>query len=162
MEKLPVQITVNGERLELLLAPHRTLLDVLRNDLGLIGAKEGCSQGVCGSCTVLLNGEAVRSCLTLAVEAQGCEVTTIEGLVKDRSLDPLQDAFAQLGGVQCGFCTPGMIIAAKSLLNKNPRPSESEIRDALSGNMCRCTGYAKIIESVKGAVDASDKAVKTL
>ena len=157
-----LSFTLNGEQVDLVVKPTETLLDVLRNDLGLIGAKEGCSQGVCGSCTVLLNGEAVRSCLTLAVEAQGCEVTTIEGLVKDRSLDPLQDAFARLGGVQCGFCTPGMIIAAKSLLNKNPRPSESEIRDALSGNMCRCTGYAKIVESVKGAVDASDKAVKTL
>jgi carbon-monoxide dehydrogenase small subunit len=162
MEKMHIELTVNGEPLELMVAPHRTLLDVLRNDLGLTGAKEGCSQGVCGSCTVLLNGEAVRSCLTLAVEAQGCEVTTIEGLAKDRSLDPLQDAFARLGGVQCGFCTPGMILAAKSLLNQNPRPSESEIRDALSGNMCRCTGYAKIVESVKGAVDASEKAIKPL
>jgi carbon-monoxide dehydrogenase small subunit len=103
-----------------------------------------------------MNGEAVRSCLTLALEAQGSEITTIEGLAKDRMLDPLQDAFAQLGGVQCGFCTSGMILAAKSLLNRNHRPSEAEIREALAGNTCRCTGYVKIVESVKGAMNAQE------
>jgi carbon-monoxide dehydrogenase small subunit len=156
MEKMRLELKVNGETTELVLAPNRTLLDVLRNELGLTGAKEGCSQGVCGSCTVLMNGEAVRSCLTLALEAQGSEITTIEGLAKDRMLDPLQDAFAQLGGVQCGFCTSGMILAAKSLLNRNHRPSEAEIREALAGNTCRCTGYVKIVESVKGAMNAQE------
>jgi len=156
MKKIVIECTINGEEHELLVAPNRTLLDVLRNDLGLVGAKEGCSLGACGSCTVLLDGEAVRSCLTLAVEAHGSEVTTIEGLASDEELDPLQNGFVRSGAVQCGFCTPGMIISAKSLLNHNPAPSEEEIREALSGNICRCTGYAKVVDAVKGALEEPD------
>ena len=148
MEKTDLEFTVNGEAVSLSVFPNRTLLEILREALGLTGAKEGCGEGACGSCTVLLDGKPVRSCLTLAVEAAGCEITTVEGLASGETLDPLQEAFIEHGSVQCGFCTPGMLMSAKGLLLDDPRPDEKKIRRALSGNICRCTGYAKIVEAV--------------
>ncbi|MFH1489989.1 MAG: (2Fe-2S)-binding protein, partial [Pseudomonadota bacterium] len=133
---------------------NRTLLEVLREDLALTGTKESCGEGVCGSCTVLCGGLPIRGCLTLAAEIQGEEITTVEGLrMEDGRLDPLQQAFIDHGAVQCGFCTPGMLMSAKSLLVRNPDPGEREIRGAISGNICRCTGYAKIVEAIKAVVE---------
>jgi carbon-monoxide dehydrogenase small subunit len=142
---------VNGRIYQVAAPADAFLVDVLRDRLGLTGTKYGCGMGECGACTVLLGGEAVYSCLTLAIETQGKEITTIEGLDHDHegALDPLQRAFADLGGVQCGFCTPGMILTAKALLAGNPSPTEEEIRRGLSGNLCRCTGYVKIVEAVQ-------------
>ena len=156
-EKAILTLHVNGVRQDLLVTPGRTLLEVLREDLGLTGAKEGCGIGGCGTCTVLLDGRPVRACLTLAVEAAGRGVQTIEGLAdswpgnRPEQLHPIQEAFVDNHGIQCGFCTPGMILTAKALLDENPTPSEEQIRDALSGQVCRCTGYAKIIDSVRDA-----------
>lgn len=144
----PITLTVNGERRELSVAVHRTLLDVLRNDLELRGANRGCDSGDCGACTVLMNGKAITSCMVLAVDADGAEITTIEGLARDGRLHPLQQAFVEHGAVQCGFCTPGMILTAVALLEENPHPTEAEVRAGLAGNLCRCTGYAKIVEAV--------------
>ncbi len=141
-------LNVNGKVRRVTAPADSILLEVLRDRLALTGAKLGCGMGECGSCTVLLDGAAVCSCLTLAIETQGHEITTIEGLAKPGELDPLQDAFAVAGGIQCGFCTPGMVLAAHALLNENPAPSGAEIRRALSGNLCRCTGYGKIIDAV--------------
>ena len=149
-----VKLTVNKEIHEVAINVNRTLLEVLREDLALTGAKESCSQGVCGSCTVLLDGMPVRSCLLLAVEAEGRHITTIEGLSCGEKLHPLQDAFVEHHAIQCGFCSPGMILTASAFLEKNPSPTEDEIRRALSGNICRCTGYAKIIGAVKALVDS--------
>jgi carbon-monoxide dehydrogenase small subunit len=149
-----IQLTVNGEPYELVVPPQRVLLDALRYDLGLTGSKEGCGIGVCGACTVLLNGKMVSSCLLLAVMADGAEITTIEGLAKDGQLDPLQQAFIDYGGFQCGICTPGQIVAARALLNENPHPSEAEIKEWMMGNLCRCTGYYKIIESIQAAASS--------
>lgn len=146
-----IKLKVNGEDYELLIPPNRTLLEALREDLALTGAKEGCQDGTCGSCTVLLDGKPVRSCLVLAVEAEGKEILTIEGLSKGEELHPIQEAFVNYGAVQCGFCTPGMILTAKALLDSNPDPSEEEIREAISGNLCRCTGYVKIVEAIAEA-----------
>jgi len=151
MEKHRVTLRVNGEAYDLLTYPHRTLLEVLREDLHLTGAKESCGEGACGSCTVLLDGAPVRSCLLLAIEAEGRVVTTIEGLAAGGKLHPLQEAFVEHHAIQCGFCTPGMILTAKALLDAVPEPTEEEIRRALSGNICRCTGYAKIVDAVKAA-----------
>ena len=148
MEKIDLDFTVNGEAVSLAVFPNRTLLEILREDIGLTGAKEGCGEGACGACTVLLDGKPVRGCLTLAMEAAGCEITTVEGLASGETLDPLQEAFIEHGSVQCGFCTPGMLMSAKGLLLDDPRPDEKKIRKALSGNICRCTGYAKIVEAV--------------
>lgn len=142
---------VNGEKHQLLVPVHQTLLTVLRDSLGLTGAKRGCDRGECGACTILLDGDPVLSCLILAVEADGAQIETIEGLAGGDSIHPLQEAFINFGAVQCGFCTPGMILAAKALLEKNLKPSENDIRKGLSGNLCRCSGYAKIIEAVKFA-----------
>ena len=142
---------VNGRIHQIAAPADAFLVDVLRDRLGLTGTKYGCGMGECGACTVLLGGQAVYSCLTLAIETQGKDITTIEGLDHDGELDPLQRAFADLGGVQCGFCTPGMILAAKALLGGNPTPTEDEIRRGLSGNLCRCTGYVKIVEAVQAA-----------
>ncbi len=130
---------------------ERLLVDLLREELGLTGTKVSCGEGDCGACTVLVNGKPVTSCITLAVSVDGCEITTIEGLVEDGKLHPLQEAFMQQGAAQCGFCTPGMILSAKALLDKNPRPREDEIKQALAGNLCRCTGYASIIRAVHSA-----------
>jgi len=148
MEKRMIQLTVNGEGYEVVAAPNRTLLEVLREDLALTGTKEGCGEGACGTCTVLLDGKPVRSCLTLAVEVEGREVTTIEGLASMGELHPVQRAFVEYGAIQCGFCSPGMILTTKALLDENPSPTEEEARQAISGNVCRCTGYAKIVEAM--------------
>jgi aerobic-type carbon monoxide dehydrogenase small subunit (CoxS/CutS family) len=144
-------LQVNGRTYRLTAPVQALLIEALRDHIGLTGAKYGCGMGECGACTVLLDGEPVCSCLTLAIEAQGQEITTIEGLDRGGALDPVQRAFAEMGGVQCGFCTPGMILAAKGLLARNPSPSEEEIRLALSGNLCRCTGYMKIVDAVRAA-----------
>jgi carbon-monoxide dehydrogenase small subunit len=151
VKKLQISIRVNGEDHDLLIAPNRTLTDILRDDLGLTGTKQGCSEGECGSCTVLLDGEPVNSCLVLAAQADGREVTTIEGVAQGNELHPVQQAFVDLGAVQCGFCTPGMVLSAKALLDKKKRPTEHEIRSAISGNLCRCTGYQKIVDAVQAA-----------
>jgi carbon-monoxide dehydrogenase small subunit len=146
-----ITIEVNGETHQLLVKPSATLLDIIREDLSLTGAKEGCGEGECGACTVLMDGLAVNACLILAVEANGKHITTIEGLSHDGALHPIQQAFVDIGGLQCGFCTPGMILSTKALLDKNQDPTDQEIRKGLEGNFCRCTGYTKIIESVKVA-----------
>ena len=149
--KKPVTLRVNGLEHEVLVKPHQTLLDVLRDELGLTGTKKGCDKGECGACTVMMDGEAVLSCLTLAVQAQGKDILTIEGLAQEGALDPVQECFVRYGAIQCGYCTPGMIMTARALLNKTPRPSHEEIKQGLSGNLCRCTGYVKIIEAVRNA-----------
>lgn len=151
MKKQILCMTVNGYEAELAVLPNATLLEVLREDLGLMGVKEGCSEGVCGACTVLMNGFPIRSCITPVLEAEGCEITTIEGLSSQGELHPVQQAFVDSGAIQCGFCTPGMILASKSLLDRNPHPTEEEIKTALAGNFCRCTGYAKILDAVRAA-----------
>ena len=148
-----MRIIVNGQNHEIPAEPGRTLLDVLRYELGLTGTKEGCGTGSCGSCTVLLDGEAVNSCLVLAVEVEGKEITTIEGLSRQDKLHPLQQAFMDEGAVQCGFCTPGVILTAKAFLDSNPHPAESQIRRAIAGNLCRCTGYDKIVRAIMRATD---------
>jgi len=145
-----VSFTVNGRREQIDVEPRRTLADALRDDLGLTGTHLGCEQGVCGACTVLLDGEPIRSCLMLAVQADGSSLTTVEGLAGD-GLNPLQQAFADCHGLQCGFCTPGFLISALHLLTENPDPSREEIRAGLSGNICRCTGYAGIVDAVRQA-----------
>lgn len=147
MNKL-VSFKVNGEEREVLVDPRDTLLDTLRLKLGLTGTKEGCGNGNCGSCTVLVNGKAVNSCLVFAVELEGSEITTIEGLQQRGMLHPLQQSFIDEGAVQCGFCTPGIILAAKSFLDENPHPTEVEVRHAIAGNLCRCTGYDKIVKAI--------------
>ncbi|MAG13262.1 MAG: (2Fe-2S)-binding protein [Spirochaetales bacterium] len=146
--KHKIVLTVNDESYELLVEPFSTLLDVLRNDLGLIGTKEGCGTGDCGACTIIMDGKPVNSCLVLAPEADGSKILTIEGLADGDELHPIQTAFLKHGAVQCGFCTPGMILSTKALLDENPNPSEAEIRDYISGNLCRCTGYQKIVEAI--------------
>lgn len=146
-----IRLTVNGVRHEITVQPHHVLLDVLRDRLGLTGTKEGCGAGECGACTVLLNGRAVNACLVLAGQVDGAEVVTIEGLAQDGQLHPLQAAFIEHGAVQCGFCSPGMILAAKALLDEQPSPTVEEIKVAISGNLCRCTGYVKIIEAIQAA-----------
>ena len=154
MEKHPVSLTINDDQYDLLIEPRKTLLAVLRDTIGLTGTKEGCSTGDCGACTVIVEGKSVTSCLMLAVSANGKAITTIEGLSSDGSLHPLQRAFIDKGGYQCGFCTPGFIMASKAFLNEYPNASEAEIRHALGGNICRCTGYTKIIEAVMSAAEA--------
>lgn len=149
-----VSLTVNGSRESVQVASNETLLALLRDRLGLTGAKNGCSAGECGACTVLVDGEPVNACLMLAVEADGAEIVTVEGLANDSQLDPLQQALIDHGGVQCGFCTPGVLISARALLNRNPHPSEDDIKNALRGNLCRCTGYVRIIDAVKAAAKA--------
>jgi carbon-monoxide dehydrogenase small subunit len=151
MKKIPVSLNINGRLERLEIAPHRTLLEVIRNDLQLTGTKCGCEDGTCGACTILLDGVAVRSCLLLGVEAQGREILTIEGLASGEVPHPLQQAFIDHGGVQCGFCTPGTILSAKGLLDVVPQPTDEQIREAISGNLCRCTAYVKIVESIRAA-----------
>ena len=146
-----ISFRVNGVQQALEVKANQTLLEVLRNRLGLNGTKEGCGTGDCGACTVLLDGKAVNSCLVLAVDADGREVTTVEGLERDGKLDPLQSAFVEEGAVQCGFCTPGMLMAAKGLLDENPDPAEGEIRRGIAGNLCRCTGYVRIVRAIQRA-----------
>ena len=148
-----IKVTVNGIIHELSVQPWETLLDVIREHLGLTGTKEGCGLGECGACTIIMDGKTVNSCLVLAVEADNRVITTIEGLANGDELHPIQEAFVDCGGPQCGFCTPGMIMSTKALLENNPSPDEEEIREAISGNFCRCTGYTKIIESIKVAAE---------
>jgi carbon-monoxide dehydrogenase small subunit len=151
--KRRITLNVNGENYDLEIEPNRLLLHALREDIELTGTKEGCSIGVCGACSVMVGGKLVSSCLTLAIACHGKKITTIEGLAKDGELHPLQRAFVEYGGLQCGICTPGQIIAAKALLDENPRPNEAEVKEWMSGNLCRCTGYYKILESVMAVVD---------
>ncbi len=146
--KHKIQLIVNGESYGVEVPSKRLLLDVLRDDLGLTGARRGCEDGFCGACTVLLDGKAVHSCSVLAVRAAGHNIMTIEGLATNGKLHPIQDAFIQHGATQCGYCTPGMILAAKALLDVNPHPTEQDVRWGLTGNLCRCTGYVKIVEAV--------------
>jgi len=151
MGKVPLSLRVNGEPVDAAVAPNKTLLEVLREDLGLTGTKHGCELGECGACAVLLDGRAALSCLVLALECDGAEVITVEGLAHDARLDPLQDAFADCGATQCGYCTPGFLVTAKALLDEQPHPTRGEIVEALSGNLCRCTGYIQIFEAVEVA-----------
>jgi len=149
MKKL-IRLTVNDKAYQIATEPNQTLGDMLRYELGLSGTKKGCEMGDCGSCTVIMDGKPVNSCLVLALQANGRSITTVEGLESEKGLHPLQQAFAEKGAIQCGFCSSGMILSAKHLLDKNPKPNEAEIRSAISGNLCRCTGYQKIVEAVKG------------
>ena len=151
MEKEIITLTVNGESYEALVKPNSTLLDVLRDQLELTGSKRGCDAGDCGSCTVIMDGRPVNACLVLALKAKGREVTTIEGLAEGTQLHPIQEAFVEHGAIQCGFCTPGMVLSAKALLDRNPKPTEEEIKSGIAGNLCRCTGYIKIVEAIQAA-----------
>jgi len=153
-----LQLVVNGETADVSFAPYKTLLEVLREDLRLTGTKHGCELGECGACAVLVDGEPVLSCLTLGIECGGREITTIEGLALDSRLHPLQEAFADLGGAQCGYCTPGILVTAKALLDREPHPTREQIREALSGLLCRCTGYQQIFESVEAAIERASEA----
>ena len=146
-----ISLTINGESEQADIAANMTLLDLLRETLVITGTKNGCAAGECGACTVLLNGEPVNSCLVLAVECDGIEIVTVEGLAKDSRLDPIQEAIIEAGGVQCGFCTPGILISSRALIDRNPNPSVNEIKAALVGNLCRCTGYLRIIDAVQEA-----------
>ena len=148
-----IKLHVNGDEHEILTEIHKTLLEVLREDMGLTGTKRGCDLGTCGACTVLINGRPHLSCLTLAVDVQEKEILTIEGLSQGGKLHPLQKGFVEKGAVQCGFCTPGMILTAKALLDEHPRPSEGEVKRAISGNLCRCTGYVKIVEAILSSIN---------
>ena len=156
--KCEIAFTVNGERKTVLAFPMERLLDVLRQQLGLTGAKEGCGEGECGSCSVLMDGTLVNSCMVPVLQAEGASIVTIEGLAAGAQLQTLQQAFLECGGAQCGICTPGMILAASHLLNKNPRPTLEEIKEGLSGNLCRCTGYLQVVEAVSKAADRSTMA----
>ncbi len=153
MPKELIRLNVNGETHEVAPPPHKLLLDVLREDVGLTGSKRGCDDSSCGCCAVLVDGVAILSCVALAASYQECEITTVEGLGAAGQLDPVQEGFAEGGGAQCGFCTPGFLIATKALLDRNPNPTLEEIREALSSNLCRCTGYMQIYESVKLAIE---------
>lgn len=156
VQRVIVALNVNGERADLLLPVHKTLLEVLREDMRLTGTKHGCELGECGTCTVLVDGRPELSCLLLPVQLEGRSVTTVEGMATGSELHPLQRAFAELGAAQCGYCTPGILLVAKSLLEANPRPSRDEVREALAGNLCRCTGYAKILDAVELAAERMD------
>ncbi len=150
---IPLQLTINGQPHTLEVEPHLTLLEVIRDNLRMSGTKEGCSTGHCGACTVLVNGQPISACLMLAAEADGQHISTVEGLATNGKLHPVQEAFVQHGGLQCGYCTAGMIISAVALLDRNPRPTEKEIRFNLAGNLCRCTGYHKIVQAVQQAAE---------
>ncbi|HKW07375.1 MAG TPA: (2Fe-2S)-binding protein [Candidatus Dormibacteraeota bacterium] len=152
-ERVVLTLEVNGERTELLLPVHKTLLEVLREDMRLAGTKHGCELGECGTCTVLVDGRPELSCLLLPVQLEGTAITTIEGMANGSELHPLQQAFVELGAAQCGYCTPGILLSAKALLESNPIPSRDEVREALAGNLCRCTGYAKILDAVELAAE---------
>ena len=147
MKKI-INLTINDQAYEIAVATNKTLADMLRYDLKLTGTKKGCDTGDCGACTVILNGDAVNSCLILAVQTDGAVIETIEGLATEEGLHPIQEAFVEKGAIQCGFCSPGMILSTKNLLDKNPNPTEAEIREGISGNLCRCTGYQKIFEAI--------------
>ena len=153
---VPITFGLNGESRQVSFPPYKTLLEVLREDLALTGTKHGCELGECGACAVLMDGEPVLSCLVLAQECDGHDVVTIEGLARDGKLDPLQAAFADLGAAQCGYCTPGILVTARALLDRIPRPSRAQIEEALSGNLCRCTGYLQIFEAVEAAIGVQE------
>lgn len=150
-EKAPIALRVNGQDFRINIEPRRTLLDALRKDLGLTGTKEGCDEGTCGTCTVLLDGRPIYACLTLAIECEGHEIETIEGISKDGKLHPIQEAFIEHDALQCGFCTPGQILSVKALLEQNPNPTEEEVKRAISGNLCRCGAYPNIIRATLAA-----------
>jgi carbon-monoxide dehydrogenase small subunit len=150
--KRKITLNINKDSYELEIEPNRLLADVLREDLGITGTKKSCGMGVCGSCTILMDKKAILSCLTLAIDCQGKEIITIEGLSDGIKLDKIQEAFVDKGAIQCGFCTPAMILSAKALLHENPKPSEEDIRRAIAGNLCRCTGYAKIVEAIQSVI----------
>jgi carbon-monoxide dehydrogenase small subunit len=154
MTTRPVRLRVNGRACQAVVEPRRSLADFLREDLGLTGTHVGCEHGVCGACTVLLEGEPVRACLLFAVQCEGAEVTTVEGLAQGETLHPLQQAFWEHHGLQCGFCTPGILLTAKAFLEENPAPTEAEIREAIAGNLCRCTGYQFIVDAIRAAAGA--------
>jgi aerobic-type carbon monoxide dehydrogenase small subunit (CoxS/CutS family) len=156
-QRVQLRLKINGEEHQISFAPYKTLLELLREDARLTGTKHGCELGECGACAVMLDGEPVLSCLTLALDCEGREVTTVEGLACDGKLHPLQEAFADLGGAQCGYCTPGILVTAKALLDRVERPSREQIREALSGCLCRCTGYQQIFESVEAAIERAAK-----
>lgn len=158
MSQHTIALSVNGEAIEATVPARRLLSDFLRDDLALTGTKRGCETGICGACSVLIDGKVVKSCLSLAVQARGKTITTIEGLARGEQLHPVQESFMRCGGLQCGYCTPGMVIATCSLLNDNPHPTLDDIRQGLGGNLCRCTGYAQIVESV---LDAAHKRAET-
>lgn len=160
MERI-IRLNVNDEVFEVIARPRESLLDVLRNKLKLTGTKIGCNEGDCGACTVIMDGRTVNACLVLAVEAEGHKILTIEGLAKGPELHPLQESFVKHGGFQCGYCTPGMLLSAKALLDENPDPTEAEIRKGISGNLCRCTGYSKIVESIREAARSMGGAIKS-
>lgn len=161
MSKVNVTLKVNGDLYEVAVNPSKTLVEVLREDLQLMGTKIGCQTGDCGACSVLINGKSACSCLTLAIESQNKEITTIEGLAPSgEELHPIQEAFVKEGAIQCGYCSPGMIMSAKHLLDKNPTPSELQIRQAISGNLCRCTGYARIVKAIQVASEKMNKSAK--
>ncbi len=159
--KQAIELKVNGDAYDVLVSPNNTLLEVLREKLGLMGTKRGCDLGACGACTVLINGEAYLACVMLAVDARGKEILTIEGLAEGGELHPLQNAFVENGGLQCGFCTPGMILTAQAILNEEQHPTEEVIKKKMAGNLCRCTGYKKIVEAIK-SVDESDQNAERL
>jgi carbon-monoxide dehydrogenase small subunit len=152
---MKLNFQINGVEREIDAPPMKRLLDVLREDMRLTGTKEGCGEGECGACSVIVDGEVINSCLAPVCQMQGTEIITVEGLARDGRLDPLQQAFLECGGAQCGICTPGMLIAARALLDANPRPSRNEIREAIAGNLCRCTGYVKIIDAIEQAANAA-------
>ena len=160
MPDIPIELTVNGEARRAAVEPRKTLADFLREDLQLTGTHLGCEHGVCGACTVILDGRAVRSCLVFAVQTRGAEITTVEGLAPDGELSPVQAAFQAEHGLQCGFCTPGFVVSATALLERNPDCSDEEIREGLSGNLCRCTGYQGILRAVRAAAEASGAAAR--
>ena len=154
---MKVRINLNGNWVERETSPDRLLLDFLREDLGFTGTKKGCEEGECGACTVIMNGKTVLSCLTPALKADGAEILTVEGMAKGEKLHPLQEAFWEEGAVQCGYCTPGMLLSARVLLDENPAPSVKEVKEAISGNLCRCTGYSKIIRAIQVASEKTEK-----
>ncbi|MBI4243209.1 MAG: (2Fe-2S)-binding protein [Planctomycetes bacterium] len=156
-KKTRVSCTVNGRQYELLINPRKTLLEIIREDIGLTGTKHGCELGECGTCTILVDGEPVLSCLAIGLDYDGCNITTIEGVEKDGDIHPLQKYFAEYGAAQCGYCTPGIILVAKKLLDSNPKPTRQEITKAISGNLCRCTGYIKIFEAIESAASELNK-----
>ena len=157
MTRVKVRINLNGNWVEGETRPDRMLLDFLREDLGLTGTKKGCEEGECGTCTVIMNGKTVLSCLVPALKADGAEILTVEGLARGGKLHPLQEAFWEEGAVQCGYCTPGMLLSAKGLLDENPAPSVEEVKEAISGNLCRCTGYSKIVRAIQAASERLGK-----
>ncbi|MBW1802770.1 MAG: (2Fe-2S)-binding protein [Deltaproteobacteria bacterium] len=148
MTEVPIELTVNGTHYQVNVPPWRTLVEVLRETLGLMGTKKSCNEGECGACTIIMDGRPVTSCLVLAVDAQGKDIVTVEGLSEGEKLDPIQESFLRHGALQCGFCTPGMVMASKALLDENPNPTLAEAREAISGNLCRCTGYQHIIDAI--------------